>query len=328
MYKNTYIIAEIGINHNGNLNKAISLIKAAKKSGTDAVKFQLYNTNSLANKKDLKKYKLFKRKKSETLYQMWERLRLKKKWIKKISNFCLKIKIDLGFSVFDKESLNILDKINYKFIKVASSDITDLNLIKNIKKKKKWIIISTGMASKVEILQACELVKKCNYSLLHCVSLYPTPISKINLKRMICLKKFCNNVGFSDHTEGITSSIMAINLGAKILEKHFTDNKKQDGPDHLCSADPKDMEYISHYNINKNKTLGSEKIDPEKKEKNMRKFARKSIFAKKQIKKNEFFSYENIETRRPGSGLGANKLENLIGKKSKYQFSYGEKIKI
>ena len=102
MYKNTYIIAEIGINHNGNLNKAISLIKAAKKSGTDAVKFQLYNTNSLANKKDLKKYKLFKREKSETLYQMWERLRLKKKWIKKISNFCLKIKIDLGFSVFDK----------------------------------------------------------------------------------------------------------------------------------------------------------------------------------------------------------------------------------
>lgn len=184
------------------------------------------------------------------------------------------------------------------------------------------------MANKKEIYQACKLVRNSRYSLLHCVSLYPTPVNNINLKRMIYLKKFCNSIGFSDHTESITSSIMAINLGAKILEKHFTDNKKQDGPDHSCSADPRDMEYIAHYNKNKNKTLGSGKIDPGKKEKKMRKFARKSIFAKKKIKKNDFFSHENIETRRPGTGLSADKLENLIGKKSKYQFAYGEKIKI
>jgi N,N'-diacetyllegionaminate synthase len=328
MNKKTYIIAEIGINHNGSLKNALRLIKKAKQCGADAVKFQLYQTITMANKKDKKKYKLFKKRKKETLYNMWERLRIKKNWLKKIENNCKKNKIELGFSIFDSESLKMLSHIKYKFIKIASSDITDLNLIKKFKKTKKWIIASSGMANKKEMNEACNIIGKNKFSLLHCVSAYPTPIKNINLKRMLNLKKLCKSVGFSDHTIGITSSIVAINLGAKIIEKHFTDNKLNDGPDHLCSADTKDLKYICNYNLDRIKTLGTGKINPSANELKMKKFARKSLFAKKKIAKNEFFTCKNVAARRPGIGLAANKIFKILGTKSKYHFNINDLIKI
>jgi N,N'-diacetyllegionaminate synthase len=327
MDKLTYIIAEIGINHNGSLKKATSMIINAKKNGANAVKFQLYQTSTFANKKEKKKVKLFK-KKSETLYCMWERLRVKKNWLKKIEMICKKNKIDLGFSVFDLKSLKLLEKIEYKFIKIASSDITDLNLMNQIKKRNKWTIISTGMASEHEVIKASKIFKNKNFSLLHCVSVYPTPIKSINLKRMLKLKKYCSSIGFSDHSIGVTASIMAINLGAKIIEKHFTNNKYQDGPDHIGSLDPVDLKCITDYRDNFNKVLGDGIFDPKKKEIAMRKFSRKSIFAKKKIKKNQNFNYNNVIVRRPGIGLGAEYITKIIEKKSKYNFNVGEKIKI
>ena len=128
--KKTYIIAEIGINHDGKLRNVINLINLAKKAGADAVKFQLFQPDTLAKKNDLKKYKLFKKKPNQTLYEMWKSLMLKKEWLKKIKNHTNKLKIDLGFSIFDSESLKLIKKINTKFIKIASSDLTDHNLLK------------------------------------------------------------------------------------------------------------------------------------------------------------------------------------------------------
>ena len=137
MPNNTYIIAEIGINHDGKIKNIIKLIKLAKKAGANAVKFQLYLPKTLSNKNDKTKYKLFKKNKKESLFQMWSRLAIKNIWLKKIEKECLNNKIDLGFSVFDEFSLNKLDKIKYNFLKIASGDINDLHLIKKISKKKK-----------------------------------------------------------------------------------------------------------------------------------------------------------------------------------------------
>ena len=243
----TYVIAEIGINHDGKLRNVINLINLAKKAGADAVKFQLFQADTLAKKNDLKKYKLFKKKPNQTLYEMWKSLMLKKEWLKKIKNHTNKLNIDLGFSIFDDESLNLIKKINIKFIKVASSDLTDHNLLKKISKMKKRIIMSTGMAEKKEINQSLKIFNKNKITLLHCVSLYPTKHNLLNLKRMEQLKKICKSVGFSDHSVGVIGSIKAINLGASIIEKHFTYNKNVDGPDHKGSADYNDLKIICDY---------------------------------------------------------------------------------
>jgi sialic acid synthase SpsE len=149
--KSAYIIAELGINHDGSLKKIIKLIKLAKEAGASAVKFQLFEASTLANIKDKKKYKLFKKYKNETLFQMWGRLIIKKKWLKKIEATCKFIKIDLGFSIFDIKSLEKLRDIKYDFLKIASSDLNDFFLIKKIISKNKYIILSTGMAEEKEI---------------------------------------------------------------------------------------------------------------------------------------------------------------------------------
>lgn len=321
-----YIIAEIGINHNGNFKILTKLIKLAKKAGADAVKFQLFHPETLASKKDLKKYKLFKNKPNQTLYEMWKSVAIKKNWITKIKNISKKIKIDLGFSVFDEKSLNQISKIKPNFIKIASSDITDLYLLNKIRKTKpKHIIISTGMASKNEIIKAMKIFNK-NISLLHCVSLYPTDYKELNLNRMIKLNSISQNIGFSDHSLGVIGSINAIAMGAKILEKHFTFDKKADGPDHQSSADFDDLKIICEFAKNKNNMLGNGKIEPTKKEIRMRLFARKSIYAKKDIKKGEKFSEDNLVCKRPGNGTDAKYIYNFIGKKSKKIYKKYDKI--
>ena len=321
-----YIIAEIGINHNGNFKILSKLIKLAKKAGADAVKFQLFNPETLASKKDPKKYKLFKNKPNQTLFEMWKSVAIKKKWPTKIKNLSKKIKIDLGFSVFDEQSLNQIRKIKPNFIKIASSDITDLNLLNKIKKTKpKHIIMSTGMASKNEIINAFKIFNK-NISLLHCVSLYPTDYKELNLNRMVKLNNITKNVGFSDHSLGVIGSINAIALGAKILEKHFTFDKKAYGPDHQSSADFNDLKIICEFAKNKNNMLGNGKIEPSKKEIKMRLFARKSIYARKNIKKGDKFSENNLVCKRPGDGTDAKYIFNLIGKKSSKLFKKDDKI--
>jgi N,N'-diacetyllegionaminate synthase len=324
----TYIIAELGINHDGNLKKIIKLIKLAKKAGASAVKFQLFEPSTLANIKDKKKYKLFKRYKSETLFQMWERLTIKKKWLKKIEATCRFVKIDLGFSVFDIKSLEMLRAIKYHFLKVASGDLNDHFLIKKIIKKNKYIILSTGMADEKEIKKTCKLLNKQKFTLLHCVSLYPVFIKNINLKRMVKLKKYSESVGFSDHTIGIHAAIKSITMGAEVIEKHFTYDNKADGPDHSSSANFEQLKLICEFSKSHKKMLGNGNISPSKNENNMKQFARKSIIATQKIKIGENFSYNNIRCARPGTGIDASFFEKLIGRKSKFLFEKDDLIKL
>ena len=323
-----YIIAEIGINHEGKLNYITKLISSAKRAGADAVKFQIFKAESFADKNSkIKKY-YYKKNKKETLYQMWKRLEINNKKLKLINSLCKRIKIDLIFSVFDYESLIRLKKVKFKYIKIASSDINDFPLLKKIKKIKKKIIISTGMANKKEIKKIINFFGKKNIFLLHCVSLYPCPENKINLKRIDSLKKKFNlNIGFSDHTVGINSCIMAMCKGAKIIEKHFTLNKKLEGPDHLLSADESDLKMICNFAKKINLISGNGLINPSREELKMLKIARKSIYVKRKIFKNELFTKNNLEIRRPEGFFDPADIDKIINKKSSKNLKIGINLK-
>jgi sialic acid synthase SpsE len=322
---NKYIIAEIGINHNGKFDNVISLINLAKKAGADAVKFQLFKPESLSNHENKKRYKILN--KSETLFQFWNRVKIKKSWLRKIRNQCKRNKIEFGFSVFDTESLNLLKKIDLNFIKIASSDINDFSLLKEIMKFNKPIIVSTGMANIREIKKIYNFCKKKIY-LLHCVSLYPTELKDINLNRIKKLSKIFNcQIGFSDHTIGTIAAIKAFDLGANIIEKHFTLDKNMIGPDHKCSADYNDLKQICYYIKKKQILFGNGKINPSNKELEMKKFSRKGIYAKINIKKKDIFSDKNLIIRRPYNGLDPDDINKFLGKKNTKYIKKNQSLK-
>jgi len=324
----SYIIAEIGINHDGKIKKAYKLIDLAKKSGVDAVKFQIFKPETLAIKKSEKTNQQKKlTRNTETLYNMIKRLSFGEKEIKLVKKRAKKKKLDFICSVFDEESLKIAKKVGIDAIKIASSDITDLNLIKKISKLKKIVIISTGMANQNEITNALKILKKNKVYVLHCVSMYPTKILDINLLRMLEIKKKLKvDVGFSDHTIGTDASIAAITLGAKIIEKHFTDNKKNNGPDHVLSADYTDMKKISQFSNDISKIFGKQSIKPSKKESGFKKFFRKGLYAKKNISKFEKVSTENTIIRRPQNNFPIERYQKTLGKKFLRNYNVNESI--
>ena len=324
-----YIIAEIGINHEGNFNLAKKSIKSAKDSGADAVKLQLFNPNTLAKEKSVKTNDQKKRiSKKETLFQMLKRMSLNLNQLKRLKKYAKNISLDFICSIFDEESLNLSKKIGLDAYKIASSDLTDLKLIKQIQKIDKPVILSTGMGSYNEIKTAIKILKGKKVYLLHCVSLYPCPISLINLKRMISLsRKFKLPTGYSDHSLGVNACLMALSMGSKIIEKHFTLNKNWIGADHELSADYKDMKIICDFSKNYQKLSGNGLIEPTTKEKKMRKFFRKSIVAKQDIEKNEKISLVKVEGRRTGKYVGIENLGKILNKKIKKKIKKDEPFK-
>jgi len=315
----TYIIAEIGINHEGDYKIAKKLIINAAKAGADAVKFQLFKTQTLAGFHSKKTSDQNKNtRKSENLTKMWDRMQLSYAKLLRLRKISKKFSLDFICSVFDKESLIIANKIKLDAIKIASSDLNDFKLFKELKSFKKKIIVSTGMGSANEIKKTLKYIGKKRVILLHCVSLYPCKNKLINLNRIKSLKmKFKIPVGYSDHSIGNSACITAMVLGAQVIEKHFTINKNKKGADHILSADKSDLTKICDFSKNLNTILGSGSIEPSKHEKKMRKFFRKSIFATKKILKNNVIKVSDIETRRPGKFLSADKFFLTIGKKVK-----------
>jgi N,N'-diacetyllegionaminate synthase len=326
--KKPYIIAEIGINFQGKTSFIKKLIFAAKRAGADAVKFQLFKATTLGNISSKKKFFLLNKKKKETLFEFWKKLEISKSQLKLIEKITNKIKIDLIFSVFDIESLHNLKNIKYRFIKVASSDVTDLTLLKEIAKIKKPVILSTGMSNKTEIFAAINSLKNKKIILLHCVSLYPCSLQQINLKRMRTLSKiFRKKVGFSDHTIGVEASIMAINNGAKYIEKHFTLDKNMLGPDHILSADERDLRTICNFAKNFNKINGNGNINPSYKELKIKKIANKSVYLKNEKKKGEVVKFNDLEIRRPAGFFSPKDINKIVGKLSKKNLHKGTNLK-
>ena len=324
-----YIIAEIGINHEGNFNLAKKSIKCAKIAGASAVKLQLFNPKTLAQKKSIKTDGQKKRiSKKESLHQMLKRMTLNLKQLKKLKKYAKNMSLDFICSIFDEESLHISKKIGLDAYKIASSDLTDIKLINQIKKINKPVILSTGMGSYNEIKNAIEILKGRKVYLLHCVSLYPCPINLVNLKRIDSLsKKFKLPTGYSDHSLGVSACLMAIVMGSKMIEKHFTLNKKWIGADHELSADPVDLKIICDFAKNHKKLLGKGSIEPSNKEKKMRKFFRKSLVAKENIEKGGRITLEKIEGRRPGTNIKTENLNKVINKKVKQKIFKDEPLK-
>lgn len=307
-----FIIAEIGVNHNGSIKLCKRLISAAKNSGADAVKIQIINPNYSYCKNTLS-YKIFKKN-----ILNFEELR-------EIKNYCSKNKIILFATPGDFKSLKIVKKLKFPAIKISSGLLTNYPLLAEASKINLPIIISTGMAYLREIKQAIKVIKKNrnnNYAILKCTSLYPSSSADINLNSIKNLKLSFPKalIGYSDHTVGNDACLSAVALGAKLIEKHITLNKKLKVPDQKVSADPTQFKSMVKSIRNIEQLLGKQNIFPSKKEIKNRKFYHRSIMSVKKIKKNEILSLENISLKRSNGkvfGLLPKFFFKLIGKKIK-----------
>jgi N,N'-diacetyllegionaminate synthase len=329
----TFIIAEAGINHNGSLKKALKLIEAAALAGANAIKFQTFTAENLATDYAPKaRYQKYKSAKKENQFQMLKKLEFTDIMHRTCLKKCKKKKIIFMSSAFDIESLNYLKKINLSYFKVPSGEITNIPYLEVLGKFRKKVILSTGMSSIYEIKKAIKILgingtKKSFITLMQCTSAYPAPYDEINLNALATLRdRFKLNIGFSDHSLGFQASIAAVALGAKIIEKHLTLNKKLIGPDHKASLDPREFKFMVQSIRIVEKTLGDKRKKITKSEKENIYIVRKSIVASTRIEKNEKFSNLNITCKRPGTGISPLFFKKIIGKKSTKNFNKDDLI--
>ena len=332
--KKTIIIAEAGVNHNGEFQKAIDLIDVASESGADYVKFQTFKANQLASEKaQLASYQK-KNIQEKSQVAMLKKLELKFEWHQKLIEHAKKKSIKFMSTSFDLDSTRFLIKLGMEIFKIPSGEITNLPYLRLIGGLNKKIILSTGMAKMNEIEDAIEILvnsgtDKRKITLLHCTTEYPAPINEVNLNVINTLKKvFKVPVGYSDHTEGIAVSIAATALGAQVIEKHFTLDKNQQGPDHKASLEPHELINMIKSIREIELAMGSKiKIPTLSEQKNLI-IARKSIIAKKNIKKGEELTVENLDIKRPGNGISPMRIDDVIGEKASRNFLKDELIEI
>ena len=326
--KKTFIIAEAGVNHNGSYNLAKKLVDAAKYCKADAIKFQTFKAaNSIS--KFAKKIKYQKKSKNDKISQlnMLKKLELSKSEFIKLKNYCKKKKILFLSTPKSIDDARFLNKIGIKIFKIGSGDILDFELLNYISKTKKKVILSTGMSTLKEIKKAAQFFDKKKLNLLHCVSLYPTPVNLANLKTIPFLKNRLGiECGFSDHTLGYEVSLGAVSLGAHIIEKHLTLNKKLPGPDQKTSLSVEEFKDMVLFIRNIDKALGeSKKVISRKEKKNIKLFRRGLVF-NKNLKKNSIIKKEDISTKRPLIGLEPTFKKKLIGKILKKDVSEDQPI--
>lgn len=327
-----YIIAEIGCNHNGQIDLAKKMVDVAINCGVDAVKFQTFKAENLVSKVAPKAdYQKEATGSEETQLEMAKKLELSFEEYLDITKYCLSKGIDVFSTPFDDESLNFLISTNMEIFKIPSGEITNLPYLEKIGKLNKKVIISTGMSTIEEIHTAINVLKvngSKDISILHCTTEYPTPYESLNLNVIQTLKNEFPDctIGYSDHSIGSEVPIAAAALGAEIIEKHFTLDTNMEGPDHKASATPEIFtDLVKGVRIIE-KSLGSyeKKVDPvEEKNKIV---ARKSIVAKCKIKKGEIFSEKNLTVKRPGNGISPMNWYNILGKISEFNFEEDEVI--
>ena len=335
MKKNVIIIAEAGVNHNGDINIGKKLIDAASIAGADFIKFQTFKTSNLVTKKAKKSnYQIVNSKKKESQFDMLKKLEMSNSMHLNLIRYCKRKNIKFLSTAFDIDSLYYLKKIGVKIAKIPSGEITNLPYLKIIAKLFKHVIMSTGMSTIQEIKNAFNIliklgVKRKNITILHCNSDYPTKMKDVNLKAMIHIKDEIGvDIGYSDHTLGIEIPIAAVSLGAKVIEKHFTLDKNLAGPDHKASLNPEELKNMVHSIRNIEKAIkGSGKKIPSLSELKNITSIRKSIFARCKINKGDIFDERNLVTKRPGNGISPMKWDEIIGKTSPKNFNKDDKIK-
>lgn len=327
----TYIIAELSANHNGSLQIALDTIKAAKECGANAIKLQTYTADTLTLNSVNEDFivsggTLWD---GKTLYELYKWAYTPWEWHKELFDYARSIDIDIFSTPFDKIAVDFLEQFNPSAYKIASFEITDYELVRYTASKGKPIIISTGIAAIDEIqdvVNICKSVGNENIILLKCVSEYPAPLDEANLKTIPNMKEtFDVEVGFSDHTLGVTAPIVAVALGAKVIEKHFIIDKSIGGADCEFSLDKSEFKQMVESVRNCEKLIGMVDYSLTDKKKKQRRFAR-SLYISKDIKKGEIFSLENIKSVRPFYGLHPKYLNDVLGKVALKDYKFGDRV--
>ena len=333
--KRTFIIAEAGVNHNGQIDLAYKLINEAVKAGADAVKFQTAVPELVMTEYATKaEYQITNTGKEGSQIEMAKKIHLPLEVYKDLKEYCEKKNIIFLSTPFDMKSLELLLSFNMLYMKIPSGEITNYPYLKRIGEQNMNVIISTGMSTLKDVEECLDLIiasgtAKEKITLLHCTTEYPAPLKEVNLKAMLTLKNtFGVNIGYSDHTQGIEISIAAAAMGATVIEKHFTLDKRMEGPDHVASLEPFELTEMIRCIRNVDLAMGDgDKQITASEEKNIV-IARKSILAAYDIEEGEEFTNENMNVKRPGSGINPMRWNEVIGKKAKRKFSKDEFIEI
>ncbi len=315
-----FIIAEAGVNHNGDIEKAKKLIDVAVDAGVDAVKFQTFNTDKLIIKNAPKAdYQNKTTDENESQYDMLKKLELNKKEHEYLQNYCDKKDIQFMSTPFSFDTVDLLEELDINLYKIGSSDLNNLPLLKYVAKKNKPIILSTGMSTLTEVSEAVDTILNTGNDkliLLHCVSNYPAQYENVNLRAMNVMKNTFNlEVGYSDHTLDIEVPIAAVAMGAKVIEKHFTLDKKMEGPDHKASLNPNQLIDMVKSIRNVERALGSPIKKPAITEKENVKAVRKSLVLNKSKKRGQVIKKDDLDIKRPGIGIEPKYLDIITGMK-------------
>jgi len=334
--KKTLIIAEAGVNHNGDIAKAKALIDKGAEAGVDYVKFQTFKAGNLVTKQAKRAaYQDKNTQDNDSQYEMLKKLELSQKDHQELIDYCAQKGVKFLSTGFDFESLEFLAQLGITIAKVPSGEITNLPYLRKVAVLFPEVILSTGMATIDEIKDAVKVltdngVNKDKITVLHCNTEYPTPMEDVNLKAMLHIQRELGvPVGYSDHTLGIEVPIAAVALGAMVIEKHFTLDKTLPGPDHKASLEPEELKTMVIAIRNIEKAIGGSGLkEVSKSEVKNKPIARKSIVATKTIKKGDLFSAENLTVKRPGTGISPMQWDEVIGKIAKKDFEEDDLIEL
>lgn len=333
MKDHIYIIAEAGVNHNGDIGIAKRLVDVAAAAGADAVKFQTFRTQNLVCRKAQKAaYQMETTEQSESQYDMLKKLELTAEMHEELISYCKKKKIQFLSTPFDIESVDLLERYEIPLMKIPSGEITNYPYLKRIGATGKKIILSTGMSTLDEVREAVKVLRENGAReivLLHCNTEYPTPMCDVNLLAMKTMQEELGlPVGYSDHTKGIEIPIAAAALGACVIEKHFTLDKTMEGPDHKASLEPHELRTMVCAIRNIEQAMGDGVKRPSSSEQRNIGIVRKSIVARRDISEGEILSGENITTKRPGTGISPMMWEKVIGQRACKNYKADEMIEL
>ena len=331
----TLIIAEAGVNHNGDLSMARRLVDAAAEAGADLVKFQTFRADRLVTTSAKKaSYQMATTAANESQHEMIRRLELTEAMHDDLIMHCRQCRIEFFSTAFDVENLDYLMGLGMSRIKVPSGEITNLPYLRRVGSFGKPVILSTGMSTLGEIESALNALEQCGASrekitVLHCNTEYPVPMAEVNLRAMLSIRHaFGVAVGFSDHTEGIEVAVAAVALGATVIEKHLTLDRNLAGPDHRASIEPDELRQLVRSIRNIESAMGDGIKRPNARELGNRPAARKSLVAALPIARGEVFSESNLTTKRPGTGISPMRWDEVVGRKAGRDFAPDEPIEL
>ena len=330
--KKVFIIAELSANHSGSLKTAVDTIKAAKRAGADAIKLQTYTPGSLTLNSHLDDFVI----KGglwdgRNLYELYQEALTPKEWHAELFKVAKEEGLVCFSSPFCKDDANFLEQFNPPAYKIASFEVTDYDFVEHIAKKGKPVIISTGIATEEEIYDVVKICRDCgneDVALLKCTSSYPAPLEDMNLRTIADMKaKFNVTPGFSDHTLGIVAPVVAVSLGARIVEKHFILNKEVKSVDEAFSLDEMEFRQMADAVRDTEKLLGSVTYELDQKAA-LNRYGARSLYASADIEKGEIFSEKNVRSIRPFLGLHPKFKHELLGKKAKRDIKFAERLTI